>query len=818
MLNKKRILFIIICLIFSSVSVHFAQLRFGLPSAVREKAGELKEKVEEKKEEERKEKEDYPSVNTLSAVDIEVISATLRGELDIADKDSVDVFFRWKEKGEAEWMETSRQTMESSGRFEYSISGLNSGASYKFKAVVLWNGKENTGYIDMFTNSFDFKIKTTDNYETFAFYVDDAADFKVNWGKDEGFVSVPEGNHLIEYEYASAGEYVIKVMGEASRIAYGGDEGTPSLLRDILTPVSDGVSGVTSAYEMFRGATNISDLTAKDFLEKVSSSITDMGWMFEGAENFNQDIGGWDISNVENFTNFLKNAGLSTENYDKLLIEWSKLELQRDLSFHGGSSQYSLGAPADARQSIKDKYNWTIIDGGYAYKNPVTTLPAEDIGLSSATLRGEIDIADKDSIDVFFRWKEKAEAEWIETSRETMEDSGFFEYIITNLDSGMNYEFKAVAVWKGNILKGKVHRFTPGMPDGTEKWRFATEGAVISSPAIGEDGIIYVGSNDNNVYAVTPDGTEKWSFETEDNVCSSPAIGEDGTIYVGSRDENLYAINPNGTEKWRYFTGDWVDSSPAIGEDGTIYVSPRDENLYAINPDGTEKWRFTTGSGGISSPAIGEDGTIYVGSTNSNLYAINPEDGTEKWSIFIDSPVHSSPTIGEDGTIYVGTIDFLFIPELYSKLFAINPDGTEKWRFTVASCVRTSPVIGEDGTIYLVTDANNLYAINPINGTKKWEFDTESHIIEEWSSPAIAEDGTIYVGVSEDDFFAINPDGTEKWSFATGAVWSSPAIAEDGTIYVGSFDNNLYAINGSYPLAESPWPKHRYNLKNTGRK
>ena len=39
---------------------------------------------------------------------------------------------------------------------------------------------------------------------------------------------------------------------------------------------------------------------------------------------------------------------------------------------------------------------------------------------------------------------------------------------------------------------------------------------------------------------------------------SSPAIGADGTIYVGSDDDNLYALTDNGTNgslKWRYATG-----------------------------------------------------------------------------------------------------------------------------------------------------------------------------------------------------------------------------------------------------------------------
>ena len=37
-------------------------------------------------------------------------------------------------------------------------------------------------------------------------------------------------------------------------------------------------------------------------------------------------------------------------------------------------------------------------------------------------------------------------------------------------------------------------------------------------------------------------GTPIWEFETDGLVTSSPAIGSDGTVYVGSEDKKLYAI------------------------------------------------------------------------------------------------------------------------------------------------------------------------------------------------------------------------------------------------------------------------------------
>ena len=84
-------------------------------------------------------------------------------------------------------------------------------------------------------------------------------------------------------------------------------------------------------------------------------------------------------------------------------------------------------------------------------------------------------------------------------------------------------------------------------------------------------------------------GTVLWEFKTGWGVSSSPAIGSDGTVYIGSADHKLYAINgKSGGKLWEFKTGksQWgVYSSPAIGPDGTLYVGSYDHKLYAIKTD-----------------------------------------------------------------------------------------------------------------------------------------------------------------------------------------------------------------------------------------
>lgn len=199
-------------------------------------------------------------------------------------------------------------------------------------------------------------------------------------------------------------------------------------------------------------------------------------------------------------------------------------------------------------------------------------------------------------------------------------------------------------------------------PNGTLKWDFKTLGATASSPAIGSDGTIYIGSDrplkffgkdhstllDQNptaegfLTAINPDGTLKCFVDLFGDVNSSPAVNSDGTIYVGSDDNHVWALNPNCSVKWKSPTRDLVRSSPAIATDGTIFIGSNDGSLYAFSPDdGTEKLRFVSAGAVNSSPAIGSDGKVYFASASSN--GNNVESSTINAIVGTNSGLAESP-------------------------------------------------------------------------------------------------------------------------------------------------------------------------------
>jgi surface protein len=119
---------------------------------------------------------------------------------------------------------------------------------------------------------------------------------------------------------------------------------------------------VTSMTQMFKDAAAFNKAIGG---WDVSSNLQ-LFAAFNGATAFNQDLSSWDVSAVTSMVSMFISSGLSTANYDLLLIAWEQLTLQDDVSFGLGSIQYSAGAAATARASIVSTYSWTITDGGEA--------------------------------------------------------------------------------------------------------------------------------------------------------------------------------------------------------------------------------------------------------------------------------------------------------------------------------------------------------------------------------------------------------------------------------------------------------------------
>jgi outer membrane protein assembly factor BamB len=136
-------------------------------------------------------------------------------------------------------------------------------------------------------------------------------------------------------------------------------------------------------------------------------------------------------------------------------------------------------------------------------------------------------------------------------------------------------------------------------------WQFTPPGIAgvfRATPAVDDRDNVYLGTKADNqsvFYAIRADGSGiLWQNPIGGDLYSSPAIGNDRVLYVGSEfgtaGKQLHALDlATGTERWNaVLRGDATWSSPAIADGGVLYIGSMDVNgtgagFYAYRTDAT---------------------------------------------------------------------------------------------------------------------------------------------------------------------------------------------------------------------------------------
>lgn len=337
---------------------------------------------------------------------------------------------------------------------------------------------------------------------------------------------------------------------------------------------------------------------------------------------------------------------------------------------------------------------------------------------------------------------------------------------------GQQKKNRTVSVFQNRVFNGDKHMLL-----GDLKWAFKTNGKIFSSPIV-YNGIVYIGSEDGNLYAIDQKtGKTHWKFKTGGAVHSSPAVFKN-TVYIGSFDGCYYALDiQTGHVKWKFKTG----GEKWFGEIGFLSFKPVDKYMDDL-------WDFF-----LSSPVIKPDyknPRIFFGSSDGNVYALNANTGELEWKFAAKGSIHCSPVLYKN-TLYIGSWD--------ANLYAIDTGtGKMQWKFATGmqlgfKGIESSVAVAND-MVYFGARDPFLFALNAKTGKLVWKYDAAySWII---SSPVVAND-VLYVGTS--DTFALlaldAKSGKELYKFkANGYVYSSPAIAGN-MAYFGDFTGNFFAVN-----------------------
>ncbi len=272
---------------------------------------------------------------------------------------------------------------------------------------------------------------------------------------------------------------------------------------------------------------------------------------------------------------------------------------------------------------------------------------------------------------------------------------------------------------------GKVYSFVSGekSPDRTlDRVRIGDRDLLIG-PIEGSlthnNGIIYFGCGAGRVYAINERLQPVWDepFQTGGKIVSTPVVAN-GVVYIGSYDNKLYALDAaSGRLIWEYATEGVLIANPVIDGD-TVYIASFDKKIYAINiTEGELRWSFAGGHGFWATPIVRE-GQLYAPCLNGKVYVLKASDGKLVTEVDIGSPISATPVIVGENLVVVTE---------ESKASGNLKKGSAVWTIMLTTnrsreIARlegekvSAPLVGNEKSVFVHTYRDSLFGIDIDNG------------------------------------------------------------------------------------------------------
>ena len=190
----------------------------------------------------------------------------------------------------------------------------------------------------------------------------------------------------------------------------------------------------------------------------------------------------------------------------------------------------------------------------------------------------------------------------------------------------------------------------------------------------------------------------------------------------------------------------------------------------------------------VGTPGMTAEGDVVYVSYMQFVYAVNAKTGIEVWRY----PDKGSPQVMFYAPPIV-TEDAVFVGDLANKFHKLNKTtGAELWTFAGAKGWFIGQAVVSGDTVYVSSSDRYIYAIDSINGTLKWKYET-GH--QNWSQPIVVSD-EIIVASLDHSVYALDMTGSLLWQTElNGAIVGSPTTDENNEkVYVSTIGQAFYAL------------------------
>jgi outer membrane protein assembly factor BamB len=205
--------------------------------------------------------------------------------------------------------------------------------------------------------------------------------------------------------------------------------------------------------------------------------------------------------------------------------------------------------------------------------------------------------------------------------------------------------------------------------------------------------------------------------------------------------------------------------------------------------------------GSITSSPLVDGSFVYIGaahqrgfSQRGGVYCLDRHTGEERWVFNAGGemkPVFSSPCIAE-GRLYVGEG---FHQDAECKLYCINAkDGTKLWDFPTQSHTESSPCV-DGGRVFFGAGDDGVYCVDAVTGKERWHF-RGLHVD---SSPAVVGE-RVYAGsgYGHPEIFCLDAKtGDVKWRNVVDLPAFASPVVYGGHVFFGIGTGDLLTSSDS---------------------
>lgn len=208
---------------------------------------------------------------------------------------------------------------------------------------------------------------------------------------------------------------------------------------------------------------------------------------------------------------------------------------------------------------------------------------------------------------------------------------------------------------------------------GNLKWKFKTGNSLWAQPSADAENL-YFTSMDHSMYAVNKaTGAKVWSTDLGAASVSTPALSDSGLLFVGTVAKEMLAVDASsGRIAWRTATDGAVWSGPALNSDA-LFFGDLSGKFYALNQQsGAILWSVQPDAAIVGTPLISGENLVF-GTESGSMVAVD-FNGNQVWKREIGGKLYTTPLLAGDRYLAA-------ITQGESLLAYVDGNGNQVWGF-----------------------------------------------------------------------------------------------------------------------------------------